>query len=82
MQLQLKRLFAIDTFSLLLFAMVILGILDQLPSITSIIIQSIYVGITLLLTLNFIRRRLFGMVILKIAMLLILYFLDTIVYII
>ena len=82
MQLQLKRLFAIDTFSLLLFAMVILGILDQLPSITSIITQSIYVGITLLLTLNFIRRRLFGMVILKIAMLLILYFLDTIVYII
>ncbi|MDE5814057.1 MAG: hypothetical protein K2H72_07210 [Muribaculaceae bacterium] len=82
MQLQLKRLFAIDTFSLLLFAMVILGILDHLPSITSIIIQSFYVGITLLLTVNFIRRRLIGMVVLKIAMLLILYFLDTIVYII
>lgn len=82
MQLQLKRLFAIDTFSLLLFAMVILGILDHLPSITSIIIQTIYVGITLFLTVSFIRRRLIGMVILKLAMLLILYFLDTIVYII
>ncbi|MDE6379738.1 MAG: hypothetical protein K2L11_04630 [Muribaculaceae bacterium] len=82
MQLQLKRLFAIDTFSLLLFAMVILGILGQLPSITGIIIQSIYVGVTLLLTVSFLRRRLIGMVILKIAMLLILYFLDTIVYII
>ena len=82
MQLQLKRLFAIDTFSLLLFAMVILGILGQLPSITVIIIQSIYVGVTLLLTVSFLRRRLIGMVILKIAMLLILYFLDTIVYII
>ena len=62
--------------------MVILGILDHLPSITSIIIQTIYVGITLFLTVSFIRRRLIGMVILKLAMLLILYFLDTIVYII
>ena len=82
MQLQLKRLFAIDTFSLLLFAMVLLGILGQLPSITGIIIQSIYVGVTLLLIVSFLRRRLIGMVFLKIAMLLILYFLDTIVYII
>lgn len=82
MQIQLKRLFAIDTFSLLLFAMVILGILDHLPSVTSIILQSIYVGVTVLLTVSFLRRRLIGLVILKIAMLLILYFLDTVVYII
>lgn len=62
--------------------MVILGILDHLPSVTSIILQSIYVGVTVLLTVSFLRRRLIGLVILKIAMLLILYFLDTVVYII
>ncbi|MDE6740732.1 MAG: hypothetical protein K2J58_00190 [Muribaculaceae bacterium] len=81
MQLQLKRLFAIDTFSLLLFAMSILGILGHLPAVTNIIIQSIYVGITLLLTVSFIRRRAIGMVILKLAMLFILYFLNATVYV-
>lgn len=82
MQIQLKRLFAIDTFSLLLFTMTILGILGHLPTVTNIIVQSLFVGITLLLTVSFMRRRLIGMVILKLAMLFILYFLDALVYII
>lgn len=80
MQLQLKRLFAIDTFSLLLFAMVIIGILGHLPTVTNIIIQSLFVGITLLLTVSFMRRRNIGMVFLKLTMLFILYFLNAVVY--
>lgn len=39
-------------------------------------IQSLYVGITLLLAVHFLLRRLIGMAILKISMLLILYALD------
>ena len=56
--------------------MVILGVVDHLPSITNIMIQSLYAGITLLLTVHFLRRRLIGMAVLKISMLLILYALD------
>lgn len=81
MQLQLKRLFAIDTFLLILFSMAILAIIGHLPTVSNVIIQTLYIGTTLLLTLNFMRRRLIGMVILKLAMLLILCFLNTTVYI-
>lgn len=80
MQLQLKRLFAIDTFSLILFAISILGILGHLPNVTNIIIQSLYVGLTILLIINFMRRRAIGMIVLKLAMLFILYFLNATSY--
>lgn len=80
MHIQLKGLFAIDTFSLLLFAMSILGIQGHIPSVTNIIIQSLYVGITLLLTVNFMIRRNIPLVILKLTMLFILYFLNAAVY--
>lgn len=82
MQIQLKRLFAIDTLSLLLFALTVMGALGHLPPVTNVIVRSLYVGITLLLTVSFMRLRLIGMAILKIAILLILYFLDTLIYII
>ena len=62
--------------------MVILGVVDCLPSITNIIIQSLFIGITLLLAVHFLRRRLIGMALLKIAMLLILYALDIYAFIV
>lgn len=80
MQLQLKRLFAIDTFSLILFTMSILGILYRFPTAASVCIQSIFVGLTLLLTANFMRRRAFGMVALKLSMLFALYSINAMAY--
>lgn len=80
MQLQLKSLFAIDTFSLLLFAMSILGILGHLPAITNIIIQTLYVGITLLLTFCFICRRNVAMAVMKLSMLFILFYMNATIY--
>ena len=80
MQLQLKRLFAIDTFSLILFAMSILGILYRFPTATSVSIQSLFVGLTLLLTVNFMRRKAIGMVVLKLSMLFALYSINAMAY--
>lgn len=80
MQLQLKRLFAIDTFSLILFAMSILGILYRFPTAASVGIQGLFVGLTLLLTVNFMRRRSFGMVVLKLLMLFALYSIHAMAY--
>lgn len=80
MHIQLKGLFAIDTFSLILFAMSILGILYRIPTPSAIIIQSLFVGLTLLLTVNFMRRRVVGMVVLKFAMLFALYSVNAMAY--
>ena len=80
MQLQLKRLFAIDTFSLILFAMSILGILYRFPAAASVSIQSLFVGLTLLLTVNFMRRKAIGMVVLKLSMLFALYSINAMAY--
>ncbi len=74
------ELFAFDTLSLILFAMVILGIVSRLPVLSNVITQSLYVGLTLILTMQFARKKLYWMVILKLSMLYIVYFLDSIVY--
>lgn len=79
--LSIKTLFAIDTLSLLLFAIVILGLANNIPANYSIIIQSLFVGITLYLTLHFLQRRLKGMVMFKISMLLILYLLNYLIFV-
>ncbi len=79
--LSIKTLFAIDTLSLILFAIVILGLANHIPANYNIIIQSLFVGITLYLTLHFMQRRLTGMVMFKISMLLILYLLNYLIFV-
>ena len=76
----LKGLFAIDSLSLILFAMVILGIVDQFPTTTNIVIQTLFVVTTLVSTILFLSRRAFGMILLKISMLASIYLLDGAVY--
>ena len=78
----LKRLFILDSLSLVLFAMVILGIADQLPAVSNIILQTIFVITTIVSTILFLSRRAFGMVLIKLSMLASIYLLDAAVYII
>lgn len=73
-------IFALDSFSLILFAMGILGIIDTFPTTVCLIIQSAFIAITSLLTLFFLYRRIYHMAILKLSMLLILYAIDTHIY--
>lgn len=78
----LKRLFVLDSMSLVLFAMVILGITDQLPIISNIILQTVFVITTILSTILFLSRRAIGMVLIKLSMLASIYLLDEAVYIV
>lgn len=78
----LKRLFVLDSMSLVLFAMVILGIADQLPVVSNIILQTVFVITTILSTILFLSRRAIGMVLIKLSMLASIYLLDAAVYIV
>ncbi len=69
----IKTLFVLDSFLLCLFAIVLLGVADHLPTLFDVLIQSLFVALTLILTFCFIKRRLIGMVILKLSMLFVLY---------
>lgn len=73
-------IFALDSLSLILFAMGILGIIDTFPATVCLIIQSAFIAITSLLTLYFLYSRIYYMAILKLAMLIILYAIDIHVY--
>lgn len=76
----MNALFALDTLSLILFAMVILGIVSRLPVLSNVITQSLFVASTLILTIQFARKRHIGMMILKLSMLSIVYYIDSIAY--
>lgn len=80
MRLQLKRLLAIDMLSLILFALALPGIPTFLPRITEIIVLTLFAAVTILLTVCFMRRRMIGMVAIKIAMLFSAYFINAAFY--
>lgn len=73
-------IYFLDSISFLLFAMGVLGIMNTFPPAACVAIQSAFIAITTFLTLLFLYRRVFYMAILKLAMLLILYAMDTYVY--
>lgn len=75
-----RALFIIDSLSLILFAVVILGIVDQLPVASNIAIQTLFVASTVMSTILFLSRRVLSMVLLKISMLVSIYILDAAVY--
>ncbi len=78
----LKRLFVLDSLSLVLFAMVLLGIADHLSAAPNILLQTLFVITTLVSSILFLSRRAFGMVLIKLSMLASIYMLDAAVYII
>ena len=80
--LDLKRQFALDSLSMVLYAMVILGISDQLPAVTNILLQTLFVITTVMSTILFLCRRSICMVLIKLIMLASIYIMDAAVYII
>ncbi len=80
--LDLKRQFALDSLSMVLYAMVILGISDQLPAVTNILLQTLFVITTVVSTILFLCRRSICMVLIKLIMLASIYIMDAAAYII
>lgn len=73
-------IFALDSLSLVLFALVILGIVEHLPAYTNTIIQALFITITSFLILLFSYRRFFPLAFLKLSMLFLLYVVDVSIY--
>lgn len=73
-------IFSLDSISLLLFAVVILGMVHHLPPATITIIQVIFVSITSFLMLLFVYCRIFSLALLKLSMLVLVYITDVTFY--
>lgn len=73
-------IFSIDSLSLLLFAVVILGIVNHMPPYSDTIIHILFISITSFLMFFFAYRRIFSMALLKLGMLILLYIANVSAY--
>lgn len=73
-------IFFLDSFSLLLFATGILGVISAFPDVVCIVIQTVFMAITSFLIFYFLTFRVYPMVALKLVMLSILYLMDWLFY--
>lgn len=73
-------IFALDTFSMTLFAFAIFSLINHIPEAGYIAIKIVFITLTSFMMILFLSRRAYLMAILKLSMLLSLFAIDTHIY--